>query len=149
MDDGKEKRTMIGKTIGQIQVGDSAVFSKTVSEGDVYLYAGVVGDFNPAHLNEAYAKTTFFKTRIAHGMLTAGFISAILGTQLPGPGTIYMKQSLAFLAPVRFGDTITARVEVVEAIVEKNRLRLKTTCTNQDGVLVLDGEALVSPPKAP
>ena len=82
-------------------------------------------------------------------MLTAGFISTILGTQLPGPGTIYMKQSLSFLAPVRFGDTITARAEVVEIIAEKNRIRLKTTCTNQDGTVVLDGEAVVSPPKAP
>ena len=140
---------MIGKTIDKINLGDTAEFSKTVSETDVYLYAGIVGDFNPAHLNEAYAQKTFFKTRIAHGMLTAGFISTILGTQLPGPGTIYMKQSLSFLAPVRFGDTITARAEVVEIIAEKNRIRLKTTCTNQDGTVVLDGEAVVSPPKAP
>jgi 3-hydroxybutyryl-CoA dehydratase len=140
---------MIGKTIDKISLGDTAEFSKTVSETDVYLYAGIVGDFNPAHLNEAYAQKTFFKTRIAHGMLTAGFISTILGTQLPGPGTIYMKQSLSFLAPVRFGDTITARAEVVEIIAEKNRIRLKTTCTSQDGTVVLDGEAVVSPPKAP
>lgn len=139
---------MAGKSIEQIKVGDAAEFSKTVTESDVYLYAGITGDLNPAHLNEAYAKGTFFKTRIAHGMLTAGFISSILGMQLPGPGTIYMRQSLSFLAPVRFGDTITARAEVVELITEKNRVRLKTTCTNQDGVVVLDGEALVSPPKA-
>ena len=139
---------MIGKTIDKITLGDTAVFSKTVSETDVYLYAGIIGDFNPAHLNEAYARNTFFKTRIAHGMLTAGFISTILGTQLPGPGTIYMKQSLSFLAPDRFGDTITARAEVVEIMAEKNRIRLKTTCTNQDGTVVLDGEAVVSPPKA-
>ena len=139
---------MAGKSIEQIRVGDAAEFSKTVTETDVYLYAGITGDLNPAHLNEAYAKGTFFKTRIAHGMLTAGFISSILGMQLPGPGTIYMRQSLSFLAPVRFGDTITARAEVVEVITEKNRVRLKTTCTNQDGTVVLDGEALVSPPKA-
>ena len=139
---------MAGKSIEQIRVGDAAEFSKTVTETDVYLYAGITGDLNPAHLNEAYAKGTFFKTRIAHGMLTAGFISSILGMQLPGPGTIYMRQSLSFLAPVRFGDTITARAEVVEVIAEKNRVRLKTTCTNQDGTVVLDGEALVSPPKA-
>ena len=80
-------------------------------------------------------------------MLTAGFISAILGTQLPGPGTIYLRQELNFLAPVRIGDTITARVEVIEIISEKNRVRLKTTCTNQDGTQVLDGEAVISPPK--
>ncbi|MCX5841687.1 MAG: MaoC family dehydratase [Deltaproteobacteria bacterium] len=139
---------MTGKTIEQIKVGDTAEFSKTVSESDVYLYAGITGDLNPAHINETYAQDTFFKTRIAHGMLTAGFISRILGMQLPGPGTIYMRQSLNFLAPVRFGDTITALVEVIEVIAEKNRLRLKTTCTNQKGTVVLDGEAMVSPPKA-
>lgn len=139
---------MTGKTIEQIKVGDTAEFSKTVSESDVYLYAGITGDLNPAHINETYAKDTFFKTRIAHGMLTAGFISRILGMQLPGPGTIYMRQSLNFLAPVRFGDTITALVEVLEVIAEKNRVRLKTTCTNQEGTVVLDGEAMVSPPKA-
>ena len=139
---------MIGKTIEQIKVGDTAEFSKTVSESDVYLYAGITGDLNPAHINETYAKDTFFKTRIAHGMLTAGFISRILGMQLPGPGTIYMRQSLNFLAPVRFGDTITALVEVIDVIAEKNRVRLKTTCTNQEGTVVLDGEAMVSPPKA-
>jgi len=139
---------MPGKTIEQIKVGDTAEFSKTVSESDVYLYAGITGDLNPAHINETYAKDTFFKTRIAHGMLTAGFISRILGMQLPGPGTIYMRQSLNFLAPVRFGDTITALVEVIDVIAEKNRVRLKTTCTNQEGTVVLDGEAMVSPPKA-
>jgi 3-hydroxybutyryl-CoA dehydratase len=136
-----------GKTIDQIKVGDIAEFAKTVTETDVYLYAGITGDFNPAHVNEAYAKNTFFKTRIAHGMLTAGFISAILANQLPGPGTIYLKQELSFLAPVRMGDTVTGRVEVLELIAERNRVRLKTSCTNQDGVMVLDGEALVSPPK--
>jgi 3-hydroxybutyryl-CoA dehydratase len=136
-----------GKTIDQIKVGDIAEFAKTVTETDVYLYAGITGDFNPAHVNEAYAKNTFFKTRIAHGMLTAGFISAILANQLPGPGTIYLKQELSFLAPVRMGDTITGRVEVLELIAERNLVRLKTSCTNQDGVMVLDGEALVSPPK--
>lgn len=138
---------MIGKTIEELKLGDVAEFAKTVSESDIYLYAGVTGDFNPAHINETYAGKTFFKTRIAQGMLTAGFISAILGTQLPGPGTIYLRQELNFLAPVRIGDTITARVEVIEIISEKNRVRLKTTCTNQDGTQVLDGEAVTSPPK--
>ena len=138
---------MTRKTINDIMVGDAAEFAKTVSESDIYLYAGVTGDLNPAHINEAYAEKTFFKTRIAHGMLSAGYISAVLGTQLPGPGTVYLKQELKFLAPVHIGDTITARVEVHEKAKEKNRLILKTTCTNQDGELVLDGEALVSPPK--
>jgi len=139
---------MRGKTISELKVGDSAEFSKTISEADVYLYAGVTGDLNPAHINEAYAQNTFFKTRIAHGMLSAGFISAVLGMQLPGPGTIYMRQELSFRAAVRIGDTITARAEVIEINTEKNRVRLKTTCVNQEGTLVLDGEALVSPPKA-
>ncbi|MHB8137186.1 MAG: MaoC family dehydratase [Smithellaceae bacterium] len=138
---------MTGKSIDRLQVGDAAEFAKTVSETDIYLYAGITGDFNPAHVNEAYAKNTFFKTRIAHGMLTAGFISAIIANQLPGPGTIYLKQDLSFLAPVRIGDTITARVEIMELNTEKNRVRLKTTCENQDGVIVLEGFGLVSPPK--
>jgi 3-hydroxybutyryl-CoA dehydratase len=138
---------MIGKTIDELKVGDQASFSKTISETDVYLYAGITGDFNPAHVNEAYAQNTAFKTRIAHGMLTAGFISNLLGTQLPGPGSIYMSQSLRFLAPVVIGDTITATVEVIEILAEKKRARLKTTCANQEGTVVLDGEALISPPR--
>ncbi len=138
---------MIGKTIHEIEVGDKAQFAKTVSESDVYLYAGITGDSNPAHINEEYAKKTVFKTRIAHGMLSAGFISAILGLHLPGPGTIYVSQTLQFLAPVRIGDTITAAVEVVEILPKKNRVTLKTVCVNQDGTTVLAGEAVVSPPK--
>jgi 3-hydroxybutyryl-CoA dehydratase len=140
---------MTGKTMAEIQIGDSAEFAKTVSETDIYLYAGITGDFNPAHINAAHAEKTFFKTRIAHGMLTAGFISTILGTLLPGPGTIYLKQTLSFLAPVRIGDTITARAEVTERNEDRNKVTFKTTCTNQDGTVVLDGEAMVSPPKAP
>jgi 3-hydroxybutyryl-CoA dehydratase len=140
---------MIGKTMTEIHLGDSAEFSKTVSETDIYLYAGITGDFNPAHVNAAYAEKTFFKTRIAHGMLTAGFISTILGTLLPGPGTVYLKQELRFMAPVRIGDTITARAEVTAKVEEKNKITFKTTCINQDGTVVLDGEAMVSPPKAP
>ncbi|TYT75546.1 MaoC family dehydratase [Desulfobotulus mexicanus] len=138
---------MNGLSIDQISMGDSATFTKTISESDVYQFAGVTGDLNPAHINEEYAKGTVFKTRIAHGMLSAGFISAVLGTRLPGPGTIYLRQELKFLAPVRIGDTITAKVEVTGLVVEKNRITLRTTCTNQDGTLVVDGEALMSPPK--
>ena len=107
---------MIGKTINELKVGDVAEFSKTVSESDIYLYAGVTGDFNPAHINEDYAKQTFFKTRIAHGMLSAGFISTVIGNKLPGTGTIYVTQNLEFLAPVRIGDTITARVEIFDIV---------------------------------
>ena len=138
---------MIGKRIDEIKVGDKAEFTKTVSESDIYLYAGVTCDFNPAHINEEYAKKTFFKTRIAHGMLLAGFISTVIGNRLPGPGTIYIRQELNFLAPVRIGDTITASVEVLEIDSGKNRVRIKTDCVNQDGTTVLDGEAVVSPPK--
>ena len=140
---------MIGKTINELKIGDVAEFSKTVSESDIYLYAGVTGDFNPAHINEDYAKKTFFKTRIAHGMLSAGFISTVIGNKLPGTGTIYVTQNLSFLAPVRIGDTITANVEVIDIMHEKNRARLKTTCFNQEGTQVLNGEAVVSPPKLP
>ena len=138
---------MKGKTIDELSVGQTASFTKTVSESDVYLFAGITGDFNPAHVNEAYAKNTAFKTRIAHGMLSAGLISNVLGNQLPGPGTIYMQQQLNFRAPVAIGDTITATVEVIEILREKKRVRLKTVCTNQDSVVVLDGEALISPPR--
>ncbi|MCG6928953.1 MAG: MaoC family dehydratase, partial [Desulfofustis sp.] len=127
--------------------GDQASFSKTISETDVYLYAGITGDFNPAHIDETYAQKTAFKTRIAHGMLTAGFISNVVGTQLPGPGTIYVSQSLKFMAPVVIGDTITATVQVIDILPEKKRVRLKTTCANQEGTVVLDGEALISPPR--
>ncbi len=140
---------MIGKTIDELKMGDTAEFTKTVSEADIYMYAGVTGDVNPAHIDEVYASNTFFKTRIAHGMLLAGFISTVLGNKLPGYGTIYIKQEVEFLAPVRIGDTVTARAEVVEIIQDKNRVLLKTSCVNQDGVTVVDGEALVSPPKAP
>jgi len=137
---------MIGKTYDEISIGDTAEFSKTFSEADVYLYAGISGDYNPAHIDETYARNTYFKTRIAHGMLSAGLISAVIGTQLPGPGSIYLRQTLTFLAPVRMGDTITAHVEVVEKIDGK-KVCLKTTCINQDAVMVLEGEALVSPPR--
>jgi 3-hydroxybutyryl-CoA dehydratase len=140
---------MIGKTIEDLKVGDTAKFSKTVSESDVYLFAGVTGDLNPAHVSEEFAKDTFFKTRIAHGMLSASFISTVIGTMLPGPGSVYMRQEANFLAPVKFGDTITAVVEVAEIIADKKRVRLKTYCINQEKTIVVDGEALVSPPRAP
>jgi 3-hydroxybutyryl-CoA dehydratase len=140
---------MTGKTLAELKIGDRAQFAKTVSESDIYLYAGVTGDFNPAHTNEAYAKKTFFKTRIAHGMLTAGFLSTVMATHLPGPGTIYLSQTVNFLVPVRIGDTITAAAVVAELYPDKNRVKLKTFCLNQHGTKVLDGEAIVSPPKAP
>jgi len=136
-----------GKWISQLRVGDKAYVEKTISETDVYLYAGITGDLNPAHINEEYAKGTIFKGRITHGMLTAGLISAVLGMKLPGPGTIYLGQELKFTAPVRMGDTIKAEVEVSEIIKEKNRIKLRTICKNQKGEVVLDGVATVMPPK--
>lgn len=139
---------MKGRTIADLNIGDFAEHAKTISEGDVYLFAGITGDMNPAHLNAQEAARGMFKERIAHGMLSAGLVSAVLGMQIPGPGTIYLAQTLKFTAPVKFGDTITARAEVTDRNVDRNRIVLKTTCTNQDGKVVLDGEATVMPPKA-
>lgn len=136
---------MVGKSIDEIRLGDRAYVEKTISETDVYLYAGITGDFNPAHINQVEAEKTLFKGRIAHGMLSAGLISAVLGTELPGPGTIYLGQELKFLAPVRIGDTIKAEVEVVDMITEKNRIKLRTCCYNQEGKMVIDGFATVMP----
>jgi len=124
-----------------LKIGDKASMAKTVSEYDIYNFAGVTGDFNPVHIDAEYAKTTMFKERIAHGMLSAGFISAVIGTALPGANSIYMSQELKFLAPVKIGDTVTATVEVIELIEAKNRVILRTTVTNQNGVLVTDGKA--------
>lgn len=136
------------KTIDLIRVGDTASFSKTVTETDVVLYAGISGDFNPVHVDAQAAKSSLFGQRIAHGMLSAGFISNVLGTQLPGPGSIYLGQELKFLKPVYIGDTVTAIVTVTERIVEKNRLKLSTVAINQRGETVITGTATVMPPAA-
>lgn len=138
---------MKGKTIKDISLGDKSSYSRTVSEADVVLFGGVSGDLNPAHFNEEYSKETMFKGRIAHGMLSASYISTVLGMQLPGPGTIYLSQELKFTAPVKFGDTITATVEVIEKIEDRNRIVLETICTNQSGKIVVKGKAIVMPPK--
>ena len=135
-------------TIQEMKIGDHASVTKTVSETDVYLFAGITGDLNPAHTNEVASSKTMFKTRIAHGMLGAGFISAVLGMYLPGPGTIYMGQELKFTKPVHIGDTVTATATVEEIILEKNRVILDTTVVNQDGEIVIKGKATVMPPKA-
>ena len=135
-------------TIQEMKIGDHASVTKTVSETDVYLFAGITGDLNPAHTNEVAASKTMFKTRIAHGMLGAGFISAVLGMYLPGPGTIYMGQELKFTKPVHIGDTVTATATVEEIILEKNRVILDTTVVNQDCEIVIKGKATVMPPKA-
>lgn len=136
------------RTIDTIEIGESASFTKTVTETDIILYAGISGDFNSAHIDAESAKTGMFGQRIAHGMLSAGFISNVLGNQLPGPGTIYMGQELRFVKPVFIGDTVTATVTVTEKITEKNRLKLETVVTNQNGDKVITGVATVMPPKA-
>jgi 3-hydroxybutyryl-CoA dehydratase len=128
-----------------LAIGQSASFGKTVTEADIVLFAAVTGDTNPMHLNAEYAKDTIFGERIAHGMLAAGLITKVLGTQLPGPGTIYLSQSLKFRAPVRIGQTVTARVEVVALHPEKHRVTLRTVCTVANEP-VLEGEAFVSVP---
>ena len=138
---------MKGKTINEMSIGQVAYFQKTITETDVYLYAGITGDINPAHINQVEAENSMFKARIAHGMLTAGLVSAVLGVQLPGPGTIYLGQEMKFTAPVYFGDTIKATLTVLELNIEKNKAILETICTNQDGKVVLKGMATVMPPK--
>lgn len=139
---------MKGLTMQEIKLGDSASVSKTITETDVYLFAGITGDLNPAHTNEVSSSQTMFKGHIAHGMLSAGLVSAVLGMYLPGPGTIYLGQELKFTKPVHFGDTVTATATVVERIEEKNRLKLETVVKNQDGETVITGFATVMPPKA-
>ncbi|MGD9733290.1 MAG: MaoC family dehydratase [Desulfamplus sp.] len=138
----------MGRTIEELKIGDFEEFSKTISESDIYMFAGISGDMNPAHIDAPYAAKTFFKGRIAHGILVGSFISTVIGMKIPGPGTIYLEQHYKFLAPVRIGDTITAKVEVVEIKSEKNKVTLQTRCFNQNGVMVIDGTAVVSPPKA-
>lgn len=128
------------------KIGDKAEFSKTISESDVYLFAGITGDFNPVHVNEEYAKTTIFKRRIVHGLLTSSFICSALGTKLPGEGTIHINQELKFIKPVYIGDTITVRLEIIEFINEK-RWKLLSQVFNQYADLVVDGFSVVKPPK--
>ncbi len=130
----------------ELTIGQSASFSKTVTESDIYTFAGVTGDLNPAHVNEEYAKQTRFGGRIAHGMLSAGFISAAIGMQLPGPGTIYLGQTLKFTAPVAIGDTVTATVKVSSYDQVRRRAVLETICVNQHGASVITGEATVLVP---
>jgi len=138
---------MIGLTIEDIEIGDSAQVVRRATDEDIVAFVESVGDYNPIHADPEYASTTIFKEPIAPGIWTAGLISAVIGTRLPGPGAIYLSQELKFLKPVLFGDVITARAEVVEVMRERNRMRLRTVCTNQRGDEVLTGEALVMPSK--
>jgi len=138
---------MIGKTIADLAPGDRAELTRVVEQDDIAAFVEAVGDYNPVHSDAAYAAGTPFKVPIAPGIYTAGLISAVIGTELPGPGAIYLSQSLKFVKPVRAGDTITARAEVIEVIRERNRIRLQTVCVNQHGEEVLSGEAWVMPSK--
>lgn len=131
-----------GYDIEDLEIGMTATFSKTITEADIVLFAGASGDNNAIHINEAFAKTTPFKGRIAHGFLTASTISAAIANRLPGPGTIYMSQQMSFVGPVRPGDTVDAVVTVKELIREKSRAVLETVCS-VEGAVVVSGEALV------
>jgi 3-hydroxybutyryl-CoA dehydratase len=125
------------------QVGEQASFTKTVTEADVTTFAGLIGDFNPLHVDAEYARKSRFGRRIAHGMFAGGLISAVLGNRLPGPGSIYLSQQIEFLAPVYIGDTITATAEVTAWRPDKRIITLKTDCLNQDQVQVVTGKAVL------
>lgn len=127
-----------------LEVGQTGSFSKTITESDIYTFAGLTGDFNSVHIDETVAEKSVFKKRIAHGMLTGSFISTVLGTKFPGPGTIYLEQNLKFLKPVYIQDTVTATVVLEEVLnPDKGIYRLKTTVTNQNNEIVSDGTAVV------
>jgi 3-hydroxybutyryl-CoA dehydratase len=128
-----------------LSLGMSASFARTVTEADLVLFAGVSGDSNPVHMNQTYAEGTMFRGRIVHGMLSASFLSTAIGSKLPGPGTIYLKQNLVFRAPVRIGDTVRATVTVIDIIREKARVALRTVCQVGETV-VIEGDALVMVP---
>ena len=134
-----------GYFLEDLKVGMSASYAKTVTEADVVLFAGISGDTNPVHLNEEFAKETMFQGRIAHGMLSASFISTVLGTKLPGPGAIYLSQNLKFKSPVRPGDTVSATATITDIVPEKKRVVMQTTCSVRNQV-VLEGEAIVMVP---
>jgi len=135
-----------GHYLEDLEVGMTALYAKTVSEADIVLFAGISGDINPVHLNHEFANETMFEGPIAHGVLTASFISTVVGTKLPGPGCIYVTQTLTFRAPVRAGDTVQARATIAKIDPEKRRVTLDTVCSVGETV-VLDGEAVVMVPR--
>lgn len=137
---------MIEHTYSELKVGDKGFVEKTITETDLYIFAGVTGDFSWLHVNEVRARKGHFKTRIVHGMLLAGLISNVIGNQMPGAGTIYETQTLRFLKPCYINDTIRAQTEVLE-LMPNGRVKLRTTCYNQHGDLIVDGEAIVIPPR--
>ena len=137
---------MSSRTRESLQVGDSGEFTKTVTEKDIFEFAGASGDFNPLHIDEEYAKRTVFGRRVAHGILTAGIISTVLGGEIPGLGTIFVELHIQFRKPVFIGDTVTARATVME-IINPKRVRLLVACVNQHGEDVAIGNAVIIPPK--
>jgi 3-hydroxybutyryl-CoA dehydratase len=136
-------------TIADLNLGDSAEFRKTISESDVYLFAGITGDLNPVHVDEEFAKTTPFGARVAHGPLTFALCAGLLGTELPGVGTIAVTNEVTYEAPVYIGDTIAVRVEVAELDADRNRATMAVTWTKQDGTQVASGSMVVKPPREP
>ena len=136
----------LGKKYEELEIGEEASFSKTITETDVNLFAGISGDFNPIHLNEEYARQTPFKTRIAHGALPQSLIAPVLGMKLPGMGTVVVEITCRFKAPTFFGDTITATARVTEKLEDKRWVRMALAWTNQRGETVAEGETVVIPP---
>ena len=132
-----------------LAIGQMAESTRVVTESDVVLFAAITGDLNPVHVDIDHASTSSFGQRIVHGMLTAGHLSALMAMQLPGPSAVYLSQSLQFVRPVHIGDAITSRVEVIELIEAKRQVRLATSCRNQRGKVVLEGEALILVAKGP
>lgn len=137
-----------GKYLDEIEIGQTAIYTKTITDADIVLFAGISGDTNPLHMNSEFAGGTRFEGRVAHGMITASFISACIGTKLPGPGCIYMSQTIRWTAPVRPGDTVVARVTITDINYEKERVSLDSVCMVGDEV-VLEGECLVKVPARP
>ena len=127
-----------------VRIGQTAEIAHTITEKDIQAFGDLSGDYNPLHFDEEWARTTPFKGRIAHGLLTASFISTVIGMKLPGPGTIYLSQTMEFKHAAKIGDRITTRAEVVNKDDEKEHITLRTTCKNQKGDIVLDGEAVVT-----
>lgn len=134
-------------SINELSIGMSSTIKKAFTEDDVHSFSKVSGDLNPAHIDEVYASKTMFKSRIVHGMLVGSLFSAILGTKLPGLGSIYTNQTLKFLRPVYLNEEITATVTVKELMIEKNRVILDCVATNEKGEVVLVGEATIMPPR--
>ncbi|ROV57942.1 MaoC family dehydratase [Vibrio ponticus] len=134
-------------SIDQLELGQSAHFEKTISESDIQMFCGISGDINPVHVSQIAGQKSIFGNRVAHGIMVSGLTSAVLGMQLPGPGTIYLGQELKFTAPVYIGDTIRAEVEVIEINRAKNIVKLATRSINQNNKVVIEGMAIVMPPK--